>query len=327
MGKRFTETQLLLKHLKGFMKTSAFISLLLAVSCISIGFAEPELSSNKPLLVIGQDSKSISDFFTALEPFVAAGDISFPDGIMAYTAISDLRGLSEPVDHGAGVNYVDELLKKYPTIQIVQLGLYMRYALDDIARGLLDNNIDELSQWIERSGKQVYLRIGYEFDNPENDYDPQQYILAYRRIVNRLRKNGLTNVYFVWHTIAWKDKDWPAYQPLQWYPGDEYVDWIGISFFDAARTTERNIATELARDKNKPLMIAESSPFNQYTVESKVAWLQSLFNYVNANNVRFISYINVNWDALPMFSTEKWGDARLQNDPILMDELLKHIKQ
>src|SRR3989338_3298507 len=186
---------------------------------------------NTPTYVIGQDTQSIDDFLAALRNFPSTKNIHYPDGIMAYTAINDLRGLFDPVDHGGGINYVDELFQKYSQIRVVQIGLYMKYMLKEVIGRKLDKNIDRLGQWIKSSGKQVYLRIGYEFDSPENEYDPQMYIQAYRHIVNRLRDMNIHNVYFVWHTIAWKDKDWPVYNPSKWYPGDEYVDWIGISFF------------------------------------------------------------------------------------------------
>ncbi len=277
--------------------------------------------SRDSIFVIGQDNKSIADYMVAMSQGKS------PNGIMVYTAINDLRGLSQPVDQGAGVNYADELLHKYPQMQVVQIGLYMRYMLNEIVQGSFDKNIDLLGEWIKRSGKQVYLRIGYEFDNPDNEYDPGQYIKAYRYIVDRLKRDNVNNVYFVWHSIAWRDKGWPEYDPLKWYPGNEYVDWIGISFFDIKRDEERNIITKIAKSKNKPIMIAESSPFKQYTVEEKLGWIKKLFEYIKFNNVKFLSYINVNWDMLPLFKADEYGDARLLKDPILIEEWVKEINQ
>ncbi len=279
------------------------------------------------IFLIGQDVRSIDDFMAALKDFPSTKELHTPDGIMAYTAINDVRGLSEPVDHGAGVNYTDELFRKYPKVQIVQIGLYMKYMLKEVVQGGLDENINQLGQWIKSCGKRVYLRVGYEFDNPDNDYDPEQYVKAYRYIVDRIKKLAVPNVYFVWHTIAWKAQDWPAYDPMKWFPGDSYVDWVGISFFDSQRDEERDAAAELARKINKPLMIAESSPFNQYSVEGKLQWIKKLFEYIRVNKASFLSYINVNWDELPLFKAEKWGDARLENNPVLLEEFLKQIEQ
>ncbi len=275
--------------------------------------------------LIGQDVTSIDDFFAAIKSSPSDKKFPSPTGIMTYTAINDLRGLAEPVDHGAGVNNANDLLSKYPQLEIVQIGLYMKYMLKEVVAGNLDDNISRLGLWIKDSGKQVYLRIGYEFDNPDNEYDPDLYIKAYQRIVDRFREMNIENVHFVWHTIAWRDKTWPVYKPLSWYPGDDYVDVIGISFFDHKQSQERNVIAKIARDKHKPLIIAESSPFKQTTVESKLEWMNGLFKFVQMNKVALISYINVNWDALPLFAQEKWGDARLQHSPVLMQEWQRHL--
>ena len=284
-------------------------------------------SDHGHIFVVGQDVQSIKDYFSSLKKFSEIKSIHYPDGFMAYTAINDLRGLFDPVDQGAGINYTDDLIRICPQCHIIQIGLYMRYMLKEVVGGGLDQNILKLGEWIKDSKNDVYLRIGYEFDNPENDYDPHDYILAYRYIVNMLRKMDIPNVHFVWHTIAWRDKDWPAYSPLKWYPGDQYVDWVGISFFDSKRDEERNETAVLARRLNKPLMIAESSPFNQYKKEGKLQWIQKLFEYIRNNNVKYLSYIDVNWDELPLFRANKYGDARLQNEPALIKEWLTQVEQ
>ncbi len=76
---------------------------------------------------------------------------------------------------------------------------------------------------------------------------------------------------FCWH--SWAAPRW--FDSLQdFYPGDEFVDWIGISIFQQLYpwATEsnhfaggsRNYVVEvlnLAQDHAKPVMIAESTPF------------------------------------------------------------------
>ncbi|MBF0388009.1 MAG: hypothetical protein HQL20_09190 [Candidatus Omnitrophica bacterium] len=303
--------------------------LLLLATCffISIPIGDAQVLDRNHIFIVGQDTQSINEFLSSLKNFPGIQDSHYPDGFMVYTAINDLRGLSDQVDQGAGVNFTDELIRAYPQYRVIQIGLFMRYMLKEVVSGGLDQNISQLGQWIINSQKDVYLRIGYEFDNPENEYDPQEYIQAYRYIVDHLKAMNIPNVHFVWHSIGWKDKDWPDYEPLKWYPGDQYVDWVAISFFDSERDVERDIAAALSRKLNKPLMIAESSPFKQYTVEGKLHWIKKLFSYIKNNDVRFLSYINVNWDDLPLFQTQHWGDARLQNNPVLLGEFLHNIAQ
>lgn len=65
---------------------------------------------------------------------------------------------------------------------------------------------------------QVYLRVGYEFDSPENNYQPLQYVTAYRRIVNDLRMLGVVNVAYVWHSYSQTPQS--GWEQSNWYPGD-----------------------------------------------------------------------------------------------------------
>lgn len=272
----------------------------------------------QPIFVIGQDIRSIDDYMSFLRESSFKETTLYPQGFMVYTAINDPRGLSEPVDHGAGINHADDTIAKYPNMRVVQIGLYMKHMLKLIAKGELDQNIRSIGQWIKDSDREVFLRIGYEFDNIENEYNPTDYVRAYRHIVDHLRTMDISNVFFVWHSIAWRDEDWPEYDLDPWYPGDEYVDWIALSFFDAYKHQERDVLTAFARQKSKPLMIAESSPFNQADTEQKLAWIDALFAYAKSADVRFLSYINVHWDHLPLFEDQLWGDARLEQDERLI---------
>ena len=307
-----------------------FFKLLFIIGLLVFSFDRyAQAAESKPIFIVGQDTQAITDYCSYLQKHYGADDARYPDGFMIYTAINDPdpRGLSTLVDHGAGINYADGLIRTYPNTHIIQIGLYMREMLKATAKGNMDENITHLGQWIKNSKQEVYLRIGYEFDNPENGYDPDEYIQAYHRIADKLRAMNLPNLHLVWHTIAWRDKDGPAYAPLKWYPGDRYVDWVGISFFDLKEDKERIAAALLARKLNKPLMIAESSPFKQYSTSEKLRWIRGIFKYINDYDVRFLSYINVNWDMLPMFKEMKWGDARLQRSSSLMEEWRKELEQ
>jgi len=152
--------------------------------------------------------------------------------------------------------------------------------------------MDRMINYFKASGRPVYLRIGYEFDGPWNCYNQTFYKNAYRWIATRIDQLGATNVATVWQAATYPDDGDPAYgyqaspNPAahyeSWYPGDGYVDWIGISFFAGSNyltyqwscqdgskpwtvsdTTPRilqNALMTFARNHSKPAMIAESAP-------------------------------------------------------------------
>ena len=136
-----------------------------------------------------------------------------------------------------------------------------------------------LSKFTKSVEGRVYLRIGYEFDGVWNRglENTENYIAAYRHIVDLMRRDGVTNVEFVWHAsasiiddlIEQRHEDISA-----WYPGDDYVDWLAVSWFLPPDTRPSSMpgfelrrpvdladeVVALARTLKKPVMIAESAP-------------------------------------------------------------------
>ena len=110
----------------------------------------------------------------------------------------------------------------------VQIGLWF-YTENNIqydcqiANGSYDQSIDAMIQGIEKMGRPVWLRIGYEFNGGWAGFDFNCYINAYRRITDKLRNNTFTNKYVanVWDYTA--DANVNGY--MNYYPGDDYVDW------------------------------------------------------------------------------------------------------
>ena len=67
--------------------------------------------------------------------------------------------------------------------------------------------------------------------------------MAYKRIVDRLRAKGVENTAYVWQSTGFIS----GQEHLEgWYPGDDYVDWCGVSFFNRWKEIEM---FEFARKK------------------------------------------------------------------------------
>jgi hypothetical protein len=190
----------------------------------------------KCLLLVGQDNKSIDDYVAA------TGTV--PGGVMVYTGVQDFGNAAD----------FDYLLKKYPRCAF-QIGLYMVDALDRVGNGECDDNIKQLGEWIKSSRRPVFLRVGYEFDYPANKYQPDKYVKTFRHVHDLLDDQEIVNVAYVWHSFAAG-----AARIEDWYPGDDYVDWVAVSLFAQPIGQVAPVA-EYARRRGKPLMIAESTPF------------------------------------------------------------------
>ena len=67
---------------------------------------------------------------------------------------------------------------------------------------------------------------------------PGAFVAAYRRIVQLMRQEGAYNVSFVWH-MNWSDGPSDSWNRLEnYYPGDDMVDWIGVSVYGPQRPTQ-----------------------------------------------------------------------------------------
>jgi len=269
----------------------------------SNGFVPPD---GKILLFIGQDQKTIQEYI------YSAGVI--PGGFMVYTSLKNLEGLTEAAEYGSGIQHAQYFVDGYPHMA-VQLGLHMVGILDGVTSGHYDINIVRLAQWIQQTQRPVYLRIGYEFDLPQNRYNPKKYVQAFRYIVDYFRRLEVSNVAFVWHSCA-------GYAPsrMDWYPGDEYVDWFAVSFFDPYNRGNMDFVATRARERGKPFMIAEATPKGIGVSGGQRAWdkwYERFFQFIDRQNVRAICYINSNWEELPMFKGKKWLNARVQDNDVI----------
>jgi hypothetical protein len=223
-----------------------------------------------------------------------------PAGVTTYTGINNLGGLKSAANWGAGdINaqkLVDEKVFKH---SVLVIGLWMADGHEErVAAGGFDENIVVLADWMKAQERPIFLRIGYEFDGPWNTHEPEAYVTAYQRIVDTLAELDVQNVATVWQSATWGET-YNDYEWELWYPGDDYVDWFGMSYFTAKQDV-LNSFIDLAREHNKPLMIAEATPygFNVKTMNPDTlwnSWYGGFFDFIYENRdiIQAVAYINV----------------------------------
>lgn len=277
-------------------------------------FVPPE---GKTLLMMGQSVEATTEY---LNSFL---DQPTPGGWAAYWPVVEFKGVTEAHTHSVGLTHDHQMLvERFPNT-VLHSAMWMVGTwgvAQDTGNGKYDNVVRRYSTWAKSIGRPIYLRIGYEFDGPHNALEPTEYITAYRRIVDIMRSEGVSNIAFVWHSYAApRFKNYPL---SDWYPGDDYVDWVGVSIFGHAygspdMGTEADAVLEFARQHKKPVMIAETNPV--YGIEKEGTkvwdeWFVNFFSFVYNKNIKAISFINEDWNRLEIEGIEEWGDARLYNN-------------
>ncbi len=278
--------------------------------------------AGKTLLIMGQTLEDIDDYMANFSEQPIPGGWSAYWGVPAFQGITDTH--TNP--NGSSHNH-QQLAERFPNTAI-QSGMWM-VGKDNVARntanGAYDDVIIQYSDWAKSVNHPIYLRIGYEFDGAHNELEPSVYIRAYRRIVDLMRAEGVDNVAFVWHSYASRPyKDYPV---SEWYPGDEYVDWVGISVFGQIYQSADiqffgNTVMEFAKTKKKPVMIAESSPIlgiEPINLDSWNRWFVNFFSFSYSHNIKAISFINTNWESYDFsdIGVTTWKDARLANNQFI----------
>ena len=170
----------------------------------------------------------------------------------------------------------------------------------DIAGGNYDNKIKQLAQLFIKMETPVFLRPGYEFGgNGQGNHASKTYwIGGWRRIYDIFQQEGAQNVAFVWNTLDAQDF-------MDYYPGNNYVDWWAINIFSDYSEKDQfiNFFVKEAEIHQKPVMIGESTPRYIGSVGGQVSWdmwYQSYFNLIfRYPHIKAFCYINASWKDYP----------------------------
>ena len=217
-----------------------------------------EPSGEQVLIFVGQELEAVGGLEKYNDGYL--DHFQTPAGWTTYSNINPgensfgriqegLDGLFETHDWGDNdYNASLQLASNNYDNMALAIGLQFVNHEEKVADGTHDAYIEQLGDFLLSLGdRPVFLRIAYEFDgDPWNHYDQESTIAAYKRIVDKLRAKGVTNTAYVWQSAGSMSNQ---EQLEAWYPGDDYVDWLGISFFSSWRKIEM---FEFARKKGKP---------------------------------------------------------------------------
>ena len=198
---------------------------------------------------------------------------------------------------------------------VIQFGLELVGLTEAIAAGDMDKEIADWLDGIEDLGLPIYARLGYEFNGLSwNGYRPDPYKSAFIYLTEKIREREL-EIATVWNYVP--DPTQPS-DFMSYYPGDGYVDWWSINFFEPSQITG-DLATaflDSAEAHARPVLIGESTPKGIGVLDGQSswdAWFAPFFERIaNEPGLKMTGYINWDWFQYPQWST--WGDARIEKN-------------
>ncbi|MBD3240370.1 MAG: DNRLRE domain-containing protein [Chitinivibrionales bacterium] len=212
----------------------------------------------------------------------------------------------------------EAILGAYGAYMGLQIGL--SFTKDGVAEAVIagehDQGLRTLARELDTLGRPVFMRIGYEANGFWNGYTPSSYRQAFVHIADLLRAET-DRIATVWciHPLDGLSR------LLEFYPGDEAVDWWSVDLFEPKhiRSTKTVDFLEEAQQRGKPVLIGESTPTKvgvQTGLTSWTEWYGPYFDLIaDYPVIKGFSYINRDWAYVGGQPT--WGNARLEHNPEL----------
>jgi hypothetical protein len=148
------------------------------------------------------------------------------------------------------------------------------WSLDSINNGSHDAYIHQWTHDVAAWGHPLYVRLMHEMNGPWTSWSPglngnssNDFVAAWRHIVDIAREEGAVNIRWIWApNIDDGDSRYTPYSKI--FPGDDYVDWVGLtgynwgtsqswSKWESLPNVFKGSIDELRSLSSKPVMLAE----------------------------------------------------------------------
>lgn len=202
------------------------------------------------------------------------------------------------------------------------------YNMQSIIEGKHDTGIKKWAIDAKKFGKPIVVNFGVEVNGPwfpwnglynggktkdsygDKDWPdgPERFRDAYRHVIDIFTKESVKNVTWAFH-LSWDNPTNEDWNKFKWYyPGDDYIDWIGVSFYGASKPGNKwkyfsemiaNCYEELASlSKDKPLGIFEMGCSEAIEGIDKPKWIDDAFSTLESgkyDRIKCVCWWNDKW--------------------------------
>ena len=195
----------------------------------------------------------------------------------------------------------------------VELRTWARAAKTDNIPILIDFAVEMNGEWFPWNGSYNGGGTLDGYGNSSHPDGPERYRDAYKHIIDIFRDEEVRHVTWLFHpTMHMLEPAAEWNEPKWYYPGDDYIDWIGVSIYGPLHpgqnywdTYDEVLELSDAYQKildisaNKPFAILELGVTDHHSLGNKVDWLEGAFDSILSNkyiNFQAINYWHENWD-------------------------------
>lgn len=193
-----------------------------------------------------------------------------------------------------------------------------QHVFDLIDKGYFDSFIIKFSEKLKKLQRPVFLRFAHEFDNPFYSWyingieGPSMFKKAWIHVYQILKDNGADNVIWIWNP-------WKSESVATFYPGKEYVDWIGVNILNYGKYNQDRtwhdfkdlynpFHTEFKNLPPTPVIISEFGSLKNDQKQDE--WLKNAFNSIEnefeeiKSVIYFNSKVDDNWPVVFHLNSE-----------------------
>jgi mannan endo-1,4-beta-mannosidase len=199
------------------------------------------------------------------------------------------------------------------------------WSLAKIISGKYDDYITQYADDVRDAGGPVMISLMHEMNGvwypwggTVNGNSPAQFITAWRHVHDIFTREGATNVTWVWSVNLRSRPDTYANRWAAYYPGNAYVDWVGVSGFNWGVgvggwpwwSFEQMLGPPLKYLKatHKPVIITETASVEQGG--SKAAWIRATFARIRSAHPEIKAVL---WFDSKEFSHGHYQDWRINS--------------
>lgn len=135
---------------------------------------------------------------------------------------------------------------------------------EEIINGSYDEYLNSFAKKVTEWNKPLYIRFAHEMNIVRYHWgteaagygprSPENYVKMFRYVVNFFKERQINNIFWIFCPNVHSIPDEPWNQVSHYYPGDDYVDILGMDGYNW------DISPELAKEKN----ISWTSPWHSF---------------------------------------------------------------
>lgn len=222
------------------------------------------------------------------------------------------------------------------------------FNLTNILSGKLDPDLRRWMQGARQFGSPLLAEYGVEVNGwwfPWNGLWNQQHGShraavamfrgAYRHIIQIARNEGASNIRWVFHVDPWDEPVRPWNRFENYYPGDEWIDWVGASVYGRQLPRDDHtisfrfqmdwVYRRLTKLANKPVIVCE---FGTIKDPGQAAWAKAaLTDLLRGRWPRIIGFSWWNAAFYNDSTTGRQSNMRVQDNPALQAVFRRDVGQ